>query len=59
MSYCTCWVDYPNKNHKRANGKWKCVDYYECVYTGNKSISRCTTRCRMKDGYTKNGKKVE
>lgn len=28
---CTCWVDYPNENHKFKNGKWKCVDNYECV----------------------------
>lgn len=28
MTTCTCWVDYPNKAHKKANGKWKCVDCY-------------------------------
>lgn len=28
---CTCWVDYPNESHKFKNGKWKCVDNYECV----------------------------
>lgn len=25
---CSCWEDYPNKNHKHKNGKWKCIDCY-------------------------------
>ena len=30
MTECTCWRDYPNINHKKANG-WKCVDCYKQV----------------------------
>ena len=30
MAVCTCWREYPNPNHKRANGTSKC-DNYECV----------------------------
>lgn len=59
MSMCSCWVDYPNVSHKKKNGKWKCVDYYSCIYTGLKSNYRCRTKCEMKDGYTKNGKVKE
>lgn len=28
---CDCWVHYPNEAHKLKNGKWKCVDRYECI----------------------------
>lgn len=28
---CHCWCEYPNKHHKHKNGKWKCVDKYECI----------------------------
>lgn len=28
---CHCWCKYPNEHHKHKNGKWKCVDDYECV----------------------------
>lgn len=31
---CHCWCNYPNKHHKHKNGKngkWKCVDKYECI----------------------------
>ena len=31
MTYCTCWMEYPNKAHKKSNGKWLCVDKYKCV----------------------------
>jgi hypothetical protein len=31
MTECTCWRKYPNPNHKKPTGKWKCVDNYECV----------------------------
>lgn len=30
-TYCSCWVDYPNKAHKKNNGKWRCVDKYRCI----------------------------
>ena len=28
---CSCWCKYPNKNHKQKNGKWKCVDRFQCI----------------------------
>ena len=28
---CTCWREYPNEARRRSNGKWICVDKYECV----------------------------
>ena len=28
---CSCWWHYPNEHHKHKNGKWKCVDDYECI----------------------------
>ena len=31
MCECSCWVKYPNPMHKNKNGKWKCVDDYECI----------------------------
>lgn len=31
MTYCTCWIEYPNTSLKKASGKWKCVDKYKCV----------------------------
>ena len=31
MTECTCWVEYPNESHRKQNGKWKCVDDYECI----------------------------
>lgn len=30
-TYCSCWVDYPNEAHKKANGSWKCKDNYKCI----------------------------
>ena len=30
-TFCTCWCDYPNVNHKKKNGEWKCIDNYELV----------------------------
>ena len=26
---CSCYMPYPNENHRHKNGKWKCVDRYE------------------------------
>lgn len=43
---CTCWRDYPNEAHKRANGKWKCVDCYE--NTGSRDGYKMKTRCIKK-----------
>ena len=31
MTECTCYMQYPNECHKHKNGKWKCVDNYECI----------------------------
>ena len=31
MTKCSCWHKYPNELHKKGNGKWKCVDEYQCV----------------------------
>lgn len=28
---CSCYLDYPNERQKHRNGKWKCIDEYECV----------------------------
>lgn len=28
---CSCYCSYPNINHEHKNGKWKCVDNYECI----------------------------
>lgn len=28
---CSCWCKYPNINHKHKNGKWKCVDRFQCI----------------------------
>ena len=55
---CTCWVNYPNESHRFKNGRCKCVDYYENVYTGIESNYRATTKCRMKDGFGKFGKEI-
>lgn len=54
---CTCWIEYPNENHKKASGKWKCVDDYVCLRP--LSVRKCKppckdfaygkTKCRRKD----------
>lgn len=31
MTYCTCWVEYPNRAHEFKNGHWKCVDKYKNI----------------------------
>lgn len=46
MTYCTCWCDYPNPNHKRKNGKWLCVDKYKCVRKGDGYTTK--TKCEKK-----------
>lgn len=30
QTYCSCWVEYPNENHRKQNGHSKC-DNYECI----------------------------
>ena len=46
-TYCSCWVDYPNKAHKKANGTWLCVDKYRCIRnrTGTSQYSGLKTKC--------------
>lgn len=50
-TYCTCWVDYPNENHKKANGSWKCKDNYICIRkrTGKWSGYGLKTKCIKKE----------
>ena len=43
MTQCTCWIDYPNKNHLKKNGKWKCVDCY--VNIRERKGNRIKTKC--------------
>ena len=46
---CSCYMPYPNENHRCKNGKWKCVDKYEQVEDYEpKSIYSVKTRCRRK-----------
>lgn len=51
-TYCTCWRDYPNINHKKANGSWKCKDNYICIRhkTGNWAGNGLKTKCIKKEG---------
>jgi len=49
---CSCWLDYPNANHKRRNGHWKCVDKYECIRQLQRKQNgtvRHKTVCRKKE----------
>ena len=41
---CSCWEEYPNKNHKFKNGKWKCVDCYKNI--DNAEGYKRKTHCR-------------
>ena len=57
MSECSCWVHYPNPMHKKDNGKWKCVDDYECIRDLEIKMTKvgvsCVsgkTHCRRKEG---------
>ena len=53
-TYCTCWVDYPNASHKKANGSWKCKDRYTCIRqrTGSSAYTGLKTKCVKKEGGT-------
>ena len=42
---CCCIVDYPNKNHCRKNGHWKCIDRFE--YWGKTKFGK--TACIRKE----------
>ena len=57
---CSCWVAYPNGSHKKCNGKWKCVDKFECVHStesgykyGDKTKCRRKEEKRMQNGILK------
>ena len=57
---CSCYIPYPNANHKNPNGKWKCVDKYRPIKFERKSGSRPMTRCmkiteRSEDEYRPQG----
>ena len=48
---CYCWCKYPNEHHKHKNGKWKCVDKYECIRDLVEPLTNCydqATHCRKK-----------
>lgn len=43
---CSCYASYPNESHKKKNGKWKCVDDYECV---RNCTHKQKTKCVLKE----------
>lgn len=46
---CSCWCSYPNTLHKQKNGKWKCVDKFECLYDGKGHYAYGNkTKCQKK-----------
>lgn len=52
---CHCWLDYPNKTHRNANGTWKCKDCYEFVGKSRQGA----THCRRTENYKKRGTKMK
>jgi hypothetical protein len=42
---CSCYMPYPNINHKNKNGKWKCVDNYRPIKFERKWWHGPMTRC--------------
>lgn len=48
VGWCTCHCTAPNEACKRKNGKWKCVDKYEYVYT-SRYTANLITHCRKKE----------
>lgn len=56
-TYCSCWVDYPNKAHKKDNGKWLCVDKYRCIRkrTGTSMGYGLKTKCVKVESENNNG----
>ena len=45
---CSCYMPYPNENHKNKNGKWKCVDKYEPIKLKQSNRYGSTTHCRLR-----------
>ena len=58
MPDCSCRVDYPNIEHKKKNGKWKCIDYMENIDNTSDSDYKHCTHCRRKYGYGPHGRKL-
>ena len=55
MTYCSCWQNYPNKNHRKDNGRWKCVDCYENIKnTDGKRKTKCVKKESMNDSISGN-----
>lgn len=46
---CSCYLPYPNINHKNKNGSWKCVDRYEPIKMKRNNYG-AMTHCRKKGG---------
>ena len=47
---CSCYCQYPNKNHKNKNGKWKCVDSYRPIKLKSKWWYGPITHCQKIEG---------
>lgn len=46
---CSCYCQYPNKNHKHKNGHWKCIDKYRPISMERKYDTRPVTYCKRID----------
>ena len=45
---CSCYMPYPNENHKHKNGRWKCVDKYRPIKRKKNSNYSPITKCIRK-----------
>lgn len=45
---CSCYMPYPNENHKNRNGSWKCNDKYEQIKFKQSSKYGPITKCKRK-----------
>ena len=59
MSECSCWVEYPNPMHKNKNGKWKCVDDYECIQNLKIRETKIGVSCVVRKTHCKRKKEEE
>lgn len=46
---CSCYMPYPNINHKGKNGKWKCIDKYKPIKFVRKCQHVPQTKCVRSD----------
>ena len=46
---CSCYMPYPNINHKNKNGTWKCVDRYRPRKFERKWWHIPMTKCARKE----------